>query len=211
MVYTLTYEGTRHFLIENNLASNNAVRASVGGGLASATCLLLVVPSDIVSQHMMVFERKRSPMANLSGAASAIEHGSVDFLNLRQLLQREPGARLFSLITREIYRRDGLIGFYRGYPASLLCYAPSSAALWALYIEFSSKSIFGHKSDFLTVWFFRRIFSPFAQLVARHVASVRSALRRRRRRRPFQRLGFIQSEFAGELFLIWMQFLRLSF
>lgn len=137
----MTYEGTRHFLWQNNLASNSALRASIGGGFASATCLLLVVPSDIVSQHMMVFERRRVGVVN-PPPVTLVEQKHVDSLNLRQLLQREPGGRIWWLITREIYRRDGLIGFYRGYPASLLCYAPSSAALWALYIEFSSKSRF---------------------------------------------------------------------
>jgi len=137
LVYTVTYEGTRHFLMQNNLASNSALRASIGGGFASAICLLLVVPSDIVSQHMMVFERRRVGVVN-PPPVTLVEQRHVDSLNLRQLLQREPGGRIWWLITREIYRRDGLIGFYRGYPASLLCYAPSSAALWALYIEFST-------------------------------------------------------------------------
>jgi len=140
LVYTVTYEGTRHFLFRNDLAYNNAIRGSIGGGFASATCLLLVVPSDIVSQHMMVFERHRAGavVPNTPNVSLVDQRRSGDSLNLRQLLQREPGGRLWWMITREIYRRDGLIGFYRGYPASLLCYAPSSAALWALYIEFSS-------------------------------------------------------------------------
>lgn len=158
MVYTVTYEGTRHLLAEHNIISNSALRSSIGGGLASAAALLVVVPSDIVSQHMMVFERRRvnpgtsssttsassnmSKRPNSSSTAPNIvdsKRSNVDTLNLRQLIQREPKGRFWWLITREIYRRDGLYGFYRGYPASLICYAPSSAALWALYIEFTSK------------------------------------------------------------------------
>jgi solute carrier family 25 protein 44 len=154
LVYTSTYEGIRHVLMQNRLTGSGF--ASFMGGLsASATALLLVVPSDIVSQHMMVFSRRRllnndltKPAAGVvtstapstsANAASLVEHRNVDALNIRKLLQREPNGRIWWLITRQIYRQDGLIGFYRGYPASVLCYGPSNGALWFLYVEFASQ------------------------------------------------------------------------
>ena len=36
-------------------------------------------------------------------------------------------------ITRQIYIRDGVRGFYRGYVASLCTYVPNSALWWAFY------------------------------------------------------------------------------
>lgn len=36
-------------------------------------------------------------------------------------------------VTAEIYRRDGLRGYYRGYAASLCTYVPNSAMWWLLY------------------------------------------------------------------------------
>lgn len=36
-------------------------------------------------------------------------------------------------IGRQIYRRDGFAGFYRGYGASLMAYVPNSAMWWAFY------------------------------------------------------------------------------
>ena len=36
-------------------------------------------------------------------------------------------------IAREILKRDGLQGFYRGYTASLLAYVPNSALWWGFY------------------------------------------------------------------------------
>lgn len=36
-------------------------------------------------------------------------------------------------VAREIYRRDGFLGFYRGYTASLMAYVPNSAMWWGFY------------------------------------------------------------------------------
>lgn len=42
-------------------------------------------------------------------------------------------SELALVIAREIMKRDGLIGFYRGYSASLLAYVPNSALWWGFY------------------------------------------------------------------------------
>lgn len=42
-------------------------------------------------------------------------------------------AQLAVEITQDVYRKDGLRGFYRGYAASLFTYVPSSALWWSFY------------------------------------------------------------------------------
>lgn len=42
-------------------------------------------------------------------------------------------------ITRQIYLRDGVQGFYRGYVASLCTYVPNSALWWAFYDLYQGK------------------------------------------------------------------------
>jgi solute carrier family 25 protein 44 len=42
-------------------------------------------------------------------------------------------------ITRQIYLRDGVRGFYRGYIASLCTYVPNSALWWAFYDLYQGK------------------------------------------------------------------------
>ena len=51
--YVSTYEGTRHFL-ERNHVRNTMVKAFVGGGAASVVGQTIIVPLDIISQHLML-------------------------------------------------------------------------------------------------------------------------------------------------------------
>lgn len=140
-----TYENVRQLLLTEFDVKNNFVRSLVGGGCASASSQLILVPFDVISQHMMVLERVKpnrasAPVYNVVAAVSSSEADSLDTLKLAKKLKENPNLRLAPLVCREIYRRDGLIrGFYRGYMASLMCYAPSSALFWAFYHIFSGK------------------------------------------------------------------------
>lgn len=42
-------------------------------------------------------------------------------------------------IVRQIYLKDGIQGFYRGYVASLAAYVPNSAMWWAFYHLYQGK------------------------------------------------------------------------
>jgi len=42
-------------------------------------------------------------------------------------------------VTSAIYRRDGFMGFYRGYFASLCTYVPNSAMWWGFYHIYQSR------------------------------------------------------------------------
>ena len=54
--YVSTYEGVRHLLGQDPITSglDSRVKALIGGGAASAVGQTIVVPFDVLSQHMMV-------------------------------------------------------------------------------------------------------------------------------------------------------------
>ncbi|KRY36757.1 Solute carrier family 25 member 44 [Trichinella spiralis] len=127
MTYLMLYEKIREKLSKHDFA-NSHLRAFIAGAGATAGAQLILVPLDVVSQHMMVshIASKKHPM---SVDASIFESP----LNLSEKCKDAKGP-LSYLICKQIYERDGLIrGFYRGYFASLLCYAPSSAVFWSTY------------------------------------------------------------------------------
>ncbi|KAH8276174.1 hypothetical protein KR026_002604, partial [Drosophila bipectinata] len=118
--YISTYEGVRHVL--NDLGAGHRVKALVGGGCASLVGQTIIVPFDVISQHAMV----------LGMSAHAGSKGDINPLGIKSW----PGRSRLHIsmdIGREIMRRDGLRGFYRGYTASLMAYVPNSAMWWAFY------------------------------------------------------------------------------
>lgn len=52
MFYISVYEGVRHVLAQNNIDSR--VRAVIAGGSASVVGQTIIVPFDILSQHLMM-------------------------------------------------------------------------------------------------------------------------------------------------------------
>uniref|UniRef100_A0A5S6QD90 Solute carrier family 25 member 44 n=1 Tax=Trichuris muris TaxID=70415 RepID=A0A5S6QD90_TRIMR len=133
--YIMSYEKIKGLLSDQGIKSPH-VRAFVGGGCASAFGQLILVPLDVVSQHIMVYRKDNRPVSGSfrKTLVASSPSASLDPLNLKAALERNPGAPLSVLVCREIYQKDGFLkGFYRGYFASLLCYAPSSALFWSLY------------------------------------------------------------------------------
>ncbi|XP_004530709.1 solute carrier family 25 member 44 [Ceratitis capitata] len=118
--YISTYEGVRHLM--NEMGAGHRAKALVAGGCASLVGQTIVVPFDVISQHAMV----------LGMAAHAGPRADLNPLGIKT----GPGRSRFALsldISREILKRDGFRGFYRGYTASLMAYVPNSAMWWAFY------------------------------------------------------------------------------
>uniref|UniRef100_A0A6P4F3M8 Solute carrier family 25 member 44 n=1 Tax=Drosophila rhopaloa TaxID=1041015 RepID=A0A6P4F3M8_DRORH len=118
--YISTYEGVRHVL--NDLGAGHRMKALAGGGCASLVGQTIIVPFDVISQHAMV----------LGMSAHAGAKGDINPLGIKSW----PGRSRLHIsmdIGREIMRRDGFRGFYRGYTASLMAYVPNSAMWWAFY------------------------------------------------------------------------------
>lgn len=119
--YVSTYEGVRHLLDRNGI-HNSRVKALAGGSCASLVGQTVIVPFDVISQHMMVLGLDpRAGKADLAANPLAINPEGRS----RWQITRD--------IARTIYVRDGLRGFYRGYLASLCTYVPSSASWWTFY------------------------------------------------------------------------------
>ncbi|GAB0094874.1 Solute carrier family 25 member 44 [Sergentomyia squamirostris] len=114
--YISTYESVRHVMGQYGVGQRT--KAFVAGGCASVIGQTMIVPFDVISQHMMVL------------GMPAAQKGILNPLGIKPQQGR---VRLAVNITREIYRRDGFLGFYRGYTASLMNYVPNSALWWAFY------------------------------------------------------------------------------
>lgn len=119
--YISTYEGVRHFLTRNDC--DVKLKALAAGGCASVVGQTIIVPFDVLSQHLMVL-------------------GVVDGTSNKKIVMNPLGISLNSNrsrltttldIIQQIYIRDGIFGFYRGYLASLFTYVPNSAMWWAFY------------------------------------------------------------------------------
>ncbi|KOC63657.1 Solute carrier family 25 member 44 [Habropoda laboriosa] len=134
--YVSTYEGVRHLLGQNDVIGNvdSRVKALVAGGAASLVGQTIVVPFDVLSQHLMVL-----------GISNDKPGRFIDKMGMNPLgLTLESGktkAQISAEIIKSIYRSDGYRGFYRGYVASLCAYVPNSALWWGLYTSYQEELV----------------------------------------------------------------------
>lgn len=139
MAYISTYEGTRHYLSEYVGIQDNRIRSFVGGGLASLTGQTLAVPIDIITQHLMLMG-KREKSKN-SDPLSTEKRAQIKLSTLQHIQISESASKsrfgAVQAIVRAVYKRDGLLGFYKGYFVSLACFAPNSALWWFFYDSYS--------------------------------------------------------------------------
>ncbi|KAJ3100586.1 hypothetical protein HDU97_002116 [Phlyctochytrium planicorne] len=102
----LTAKALRSKLDENRIA---VLTNFVGGGIASLSSQIVVIPIDVVSQKLMVQNKKKL----VDGAEKPYKNG-IDAI-----------VRIFS--------SEGIGGFYRGSLPSILTYVPSSAVWWGTF------------------------------------------------------------------------------
>lgn len=118
--YISTYEGVRHILAQKKI--NSRIRALVAGAAASMVGQTIIVPFDVLSQHLMM-------MGLVSKGANKVDFNPFG-INIH------PSRSKFSItidVARHIFKVDGIAGFYRGYMASLAAYVPNSALWWGFY------------------------------------------------------------------------------
>lgn len=127
MFYVSTYEGVRHILDSYNITRNDKIRAFVGGGCASIVGQTIIVPFDVISQHVML-------LGGHSTSQPGRPNPAGNFYNpLEIVVENRSRVSIVADITKTIYFKDGLRGFYRGYLASLCTYVPNSASWWTFY------------------------------------------------------------------------------
>lgn len=99
--YISTYEGVRHLLTQRGCGDRT--KALFAGGCASLVGQTIIVPFDVVSQHIMVLGMNNHGITNINPLGINTNIKSKSKLSL--------------MIGKEILRRDGFFGFYRGYTA----------------------------------------------------------------------------------------------
>lgn len=128
--YISTYEGVRHELGKYDVSPK--MKSFIGGGCASIVGQTIIVPFDVLSQHLMV-------LGLVKGKAGA-RNSPMNPLGL-DLEKRMSKAALAKEVAVRVYRLHGLLGYYRGYTASLAAYVPNSALWWALYTAYQDELI----------------------------------------------------------------------
>jgi len=116
--YIMTYENVRYVLLRNNV-TDSRIRALIAGGCASLVGQTIIVPVDVISQHLMMM--------------GVVKDGSNADVKKAPVTPGTSKTRLAVSVARDIYQTDGVRGFYRGYIASLFTYVPSSALWWSFY------------------------------------------------------------------------------
>ncbi|XP_065884573.1 solute carrier family 25 member 44-like isoform X2 [Dysidea avara] len=101
------------------------VKGFVGGFCASVIGQTATVPSDVIAQRLMM-QGQVGRSTVLHNTAATAKH-----IKLKGTVA----------ITKEIYLKEGLLGFYRGYWISLVTYAPNSALWWGFYSAFFNLAV----------------------------------------------------------------------
>ncbi|XP_076334042.1 solute carrier family 25 member 44-like isoform X2 [Tachypleus tridentatus] len=125
--YITTYEKVRHILTEYANIKDKRVKGLIGGGCGSLVGQTIITPFDVISQHMMMMGQRNSSLIKLTESSNTL---NID------LNHKHRGTVALSVV-KELYKRDGLKGFYRGYFASLYTYVPGSALWWMFYPLYS--------------------------------------------------------------------------
>ena len=104
----------------------------IAGAVASLVTQSIIVPVDVVSQRLMVNDRKPQAAPPPSGSSSSsnvkASHART-FSTATFAAGRQNGFALARLIVQQ----DGVRGLYRGFGASVATFVPSSAIWWSAY------------------------------------------------------------------------------
>jgi len=120
LVYMGTYEYVRDILLRHELAYDSRVRGAIAGLSASVVAQSIIVPFDVMSQHLMILGQERGKGRGLLNPLG------IDY-------KGRSSVEVCRRISSAIYAQQGLLGFYKGYGVSLATYAPNSAMWWGLY------------------------------------------------------------------------------
>ncbi|KAL3280869.1 hypothetical protein HHI36_004097 [Cryptolaemus montrouzieri] len=122
--YISIYEDVRQLLAKEDFL-NSRIRSFVAGAAASVVGQSIVVPFDVLSQHLMMMGLQTN--VKDKGLKLAFNPLGID---------ASPSRSKFAItvdVIRQIMKVDGIGGFYRGYLASLSVYVPNSSLWWGFY------------------------------------------------------------------------------
>lgn len=114
-LYITTYE-----LVRSSLGGySTEVKGLIAGGCATLVGQTVTIPVDIVSQHMMMEGQV------VVGGKAGRPPGHIVVKHADYIVPRRPRLRGSLSVARDIVRKEGLRGLYRGYQVSLLTYGPN--------------------------------------------------------------------------------------
>ncbi|KAJ1558221.1 hypothetical protein HK096_002884 [Nowakowskiella sp. JEL0078] len=82
----------------------------IAGGVASAFSQIMQCPIDVVSQRLMIQDRR----INSTSSSKEFPRDTIQLIS-------------------HIFKNEGVLGFYRGFLASVITYVPNSAIWWGTY------------------------------------------------------------------------------
>ncbi|VDI69351.1 solute carrier family 25 member 44-like [Mytilus galloprovincialis] len=126
VIYITIYESVRQYWAAR--LNNTHIASMVAGFSASCVNQLFIVPLDIVSQHLMLMEGKKS-------ASNKRIEEKLQKLQKIHISDEIKNSKFGAVraICREIMQSDGLRGFYKGSGVSLAVYSAGSGFWWLFY------------------------------------------------------------------------------
>ncbi|CAD5233997.1 unnamed protein product [Bursaphelenchus xylophilus] len=122
-IYATVYEKLRAYMLNDLGYDSVSAISSIAGGAASFCSQVIFVPTDVVVQHMMIYNY-----------ADKFVGGSDK--RIMEYLRAGKGSGFLGLRTvKAVYHYDGFKGFYRGFWASSFVYAPSCFVFWPVYYK----------------------------------------------------------------------------
>lgn len=133
-LYLTTYEVVRSYLAGYGYGSE--LRGLIAGGTATLVGQSVTVPVDVVTQIMMM-------QGQVTSTRTVKPKNYIVVKNVDYIIPHKETVKLRGAVSivKEIFRKEGIRGLYRGYHVSLLTYAPNSALWWALYAGFYRKAM----------------------------------------------------------------------
>ncbi|KAF7639749.1 26S proteasome subunit P45 family protein [Meloidogyne graminicola] len=134
-IYSTIYEKARSVLhLKANIESPLLVSA-LAGGIASVSAQFIFVPTDVISQHMMIYNNPKQFLGSSLNKAAIINLLSTDghTKNIGSIRNYFASSLLGLRVARAVHKADGITGFYRGFFSSLLLYLPHSMCFWSAY------------------------------------------------------------------------------
>jgi len=129
MSYIGTYEFVRTYLAQQTPLTDQRLRSSIAGGCASVVGQTMMVPIDVVSQHLQL----------LGLGVQQSKKGRVSQNIVIPSLVGKSRFYASRAIVAALYQQEGVRGFYKGYAASLMTYGPGSAMWWLFYDIYCGK------------------------------------------------------------------------
>lgn len=131
LIYISVYENVRQIMMNwdhlKEFQYQSYISSFMSGFCASFASQTIAVPADIVSQHMMLLGGTKSVPQKVTTKLESLQRIRIDDEVKHKRIN------VIQAIISEVYRKGGILGFYKGYLVSLSVYGFGSAIWWPFY------------------------------------------------------------------------------